>query len=187
MAKKYLVMNTSDLNVLKTNGRIYSAKNSAVKFNGVLGQIGALKEGELELRDFTVATADTIKNNFPMITMAPEVVYDSAYFANTMLGNFRYHEDLAFSVLPMVPGDVIELSADHIVNGEDLEVGQFVKQTVGGGYEYTASAPAKTEAKTYFVVVGVRPSAFYQAPFGTGIAAAPAGNMYTLELVEATE
>ena len=183
MAKKYLVMNTTDINVLKTNGRIYSAKNQAIEFNGVLGQVGALKEGELEIRDFTPSTAEDIKGKLPMITMAPEVPYDTAYFANTLLGNFRYHADLAFSVIQLAEGDTIELSADHIVNGADLKVGAIVKQSIGGGYEAVEAAPKSTEAKAYFKVVAVRPEAFYQAPFGTGITAAPAGNMYMLELV----
>ena len=184
MAKKYLVMNTTDINVLKTNGRIYSAKNPAIEFNGVLGQVGALKEGgELEIRDFTPSTEADIKGKLPMITMAPEVPYDTAYFANTLLGNFRYHADLAFSVIQLAEGDTIELSADHIVKGEDLKVGAIVKQAIGGGYEAVETAPKSTEAKAYFKVVAVRPEAFYQAPFGTGIVAAPAGNMYMLELV----
>lgn len=182
MAKKYLVMNTSDVNVLKQNGRIYSAKNPAVTFNGVLGQVGALKEGELELRDFTPSTDADIKGKLPMITMAPEVVYDDAYFGNTMLGNFRYHEDLAFSVIPLVEGDAIELSCDHIVNGADLKVGAIIKQTVGGGYEAVEVAPKSTEAKAYFKVVGVRNWAIAQAPFG-GNVSMPARKMYTVELV----
>lgn len=183
MAKKYLVMNTTDVNVLKTNGRIYSAKNPAVKFNGVLGQVGALKEGELELRDFTPSTSEDIQNKLPMITFAPEVIYDSAYFGNTMLGNFRYHEDLAFSVAQLVPGDAIELSCDHIVGGEDLKEGAIVKQTVGGGYEAVEVAPNSGEAKAYFKVVGVRNWAIQQAPFGAGILSAPARKMYVVELV----
>ena len=183
MAKKYLVMNTSDVNVLKQNGRIFSAKNPEVKFNGVLGQIGALKEGELELRDFVPATAEDIKDKLPMITMAPEVTYDSAYFGNTLLGNFRYHEGLAFSVIPLTVGDAIELSQDHITGGEDLKVGAIIKQTVGGGYEAVEVAPTSDEAKAYFKVVGVRNSALYQQPFGTGIVAAPAHKMYTVELM----
>ena len=183
MAKKYLVMNTSDVNVLKQNGRIFSAKNPVVKFNGVLGQVGALKTGELELRDFTPSTTEDIKNKLPMVTMAPEVVYDSAYFGNTMLGNFRYHEDLAFSVIPLTVGDAIELSCDHIEGGEDLKEGAFVKQTVGGGYEAVEVAPTSDEAKAYFVVVGVRDWAIHQAPFGAGAVSAPARKMYTVELV----
>ena len=186
MAKKYLVMNTSDVNVLKQNGRIFSAKNPAVEFNGVLGQVGALKTGELELRDFTPSTADDITDKLPMVTMAPEVVYDDAYFGNTMLGNFRYHEDLAFSVIPLSIGDAIEVSCDHIVNGTNLEVGHAVKQTVGGGYEAVASAPTTTEAKAYFKVVGVRDWAIAQQPFASTVSA-PARKMYMLELVEATE
>lgn len=180
---KYLVLNTADMNVLKTNGRIFSAKNADVKHNGVLGQIGALKEGEMELRDFVPATEETIRTQLPMICFAPEVNYDSSRFANRLIGNFRYHADLAFSVAPMTVADSIEVSQDFIVGGEDLKVGAIIKQVVGGGLEKVEVAPTSDEAMAYFVVTGVRNASTYQQPFGTGIAAAPAHKMYTIELV----
>lgn len=183
MAKQYLVLNTSDVDVLKTNGRIYSAKNSEVAHNGVLGQIGGLMDGELELRHFTPSTEESIRTKLPMVTFAAEVNYDSARYVNRLIGNFRYHEDMAFSVAQLKEADAIEVSQDFITGGEDLEEGAFVKQTVGGGLEAVAIAPTTDEAKAYFVVKGVRQSAIYQQPFGHGIAAAPAHKMYTIELV----
>lgn len=178
---KYIVVNTSDVNALKTNARIYSAKGGA-KHNGVLGQVGALKEGELELREFTPSTTEDIKDKLPMITVAPEVNYENDRRSQNAIGNFRYHADYAFTVVPMVAGDAIEVSADLIEDGEELEEGAIIKQVNGGGLAKADSIPESSEALAYFEVVGVRPAAIFQAPFGDGLATAQAPKMYTIEL-----
>lgn len=182
MTKKYCVVNTMDVKSIMNGGRLFDAKNDEVKHNGVLGYVGELQEGELHIRDFHLATDDSIKKQLPMIVAQAEVMYDNARRSQSMLGNYEIHAGQAFNVVPLSINDTIEVSED-LIKGSDITVGSAIKQLVGGGLEKVASAPASTEAMAYFKVVAVRESFIGQKPFGDGVVTAPAPKMFALELV----
>ena len=182
MTKKYCVVNTMDVKSIMNGGRLFDAKNDAVRHNGVLGYVGGLKEGELHIRDFHLATEESIRTQLPMIVSQAEVNYDESRRSMSMTGNYEIIEGQAFNVVPLSINDTIEVSAVLIV-GDDIKVGSIVKQTEGGGLAKAEVAPNTDEAKAYFKVVSARESFIGQEPFGHGKVTAPAPKMYAIELV----
>ena len=179
---KYYVVNTMDVKAIMNGGRLYDAKNNEVKHNGVLGYVGALQTGELHIRDFHLATEESIRTQLPMVVSQAEVMYDEARRSQSMIGNYEIVEGQAFNVVPLAINDTIEVSADLIV-GDDIKVGTMVKQVIGGGLAKVETAPTSDEAMAYFTVVGVRDAFIGQQPFGHGKVTAPASKMYAIELV----
>ncbi len=182
--EKYYALNTMDVKAIMNGGRLFDAKNENVAHNGVFGVVKGLIAGELHLRHFTIATAETIKNELPMVVAQPELAYDESRRSNNMTGNFRIHEGQAFNVVPLAIGDTIEVSAD-LINGSNLVVGNFIAQANGGGLSKVSAAPTSDVAKAYFKIVASRDSHVMQTPFGDGKVTTPATKMFALELIAA--
>ena len=175
---KYIVVNTA--NVKATNERLYSGRLETEAHNGIMGALGNFVDAEI--REFIPATAESIRADFPMMIMDPEMIKDATTRKAAMIGNYRIPAKKAFVVMPLTRFDEIEVSED-LIEGTDVAVNDVIAIQVGGGLKKVTKAPAASEAKCYFKVTGVRNSSIVQQPFGHGIVGAAPHKMYMLELV----
>lgn len=176
----YHALNT--VKVASTYGRVFSAKHENPLYNGTIGYVGDYLPGELEVRAFHLADEESIRTQLPQIVADPEVVYDNWTRAKNAIGFYRTTPEAAFTVMPLIPTDEIEVSADSIDKADELEVGSIVKQKVGGGLIKADSAPSKEEAFAYFKVVGIRNGLGFQIAFNAQ-GSVPQHKVYCLELV----
>lgn len=179
--EKYIVVNTA--NVAATNGRLYSGRLNEVAHNGIMGYLGDFVD--TEIRQFVKATSDSIRDEFPMMIMDPEMIKTATTRAQAMIGNYRIEANKPFVVMPLTRFDEIEVSED-LIEGEGVAKGSFVAIQVGGGLKKVDAAPKSATDKCYFKVTDVRNSSYVQQPFGNGALGAKPHKMYTLELVLAT-
>lgn len=175
---KYIVVNTA--NVAATDGRLFSGRLETEAHNGIMGTIGA--HVDTEIREFIPATTESIRDEFPMMIMDPEVNKTATRKAEAMIGHYRIPAGKAFVVVPLTHRDEIEVSED-LIEGDDIEKNDIIAIQVGGGLKKVELAPSASEAKCYFQVTAVRNAFIAQQPYGNGIANVTPYKMYSLELV----
>lgn len=128
--------------VKETNrgGRLYSAVHTSELENGSVIFLGALKEGEMEIRQAVVPTTALIAKETPCLVMSAEMIYDESTKAKQALGNYTNVAGKAFPVIPLSEFDEIELSKEAFTGTP--AVGKYVVlKNNSTKWDVVASAP----------------------------------------------
>ena len=134
------VCHTVKVKEANRGGRLYSAIHTEELENGSVIFLGALEEGEMEIRKAVVPTTELIAKETPMLVMNAEMIYDESTKSKQALGNYTNVANKAFAVVPLSQFDEIELSKEAFVGSP--AVGKYVAVRNGSTkWEVLSSAP----------------------------------------------